>query len=276
MIRKLFLLFSFWYFASLSFASTVDTISVYSSSMNKNIKAVVVLPDNYNKAKQLPVVYILHGYGDNYSKWINKVPYLTKTADLYQFIIVMPDGSKNSWYWDSPVDTLSCYETFISNELIKHIDSNYKTIKSREGRAITGNSMGGQGALFLAFRHQDVFSAAGSLSGGVDIRPFPLNWDMADKLGAFSKFPERWNEYSIINQVWRLTPGSLHLIIDCGTDDFFYHVNETFHKKLLERNIPHVFIENRGNHNWKYWSEEIDYQLLFFSKHLLNDNTESL
>jgi len=95
---------------------------------------------------------------------------------------------------------------------------------------------------------------------------------MADKLGAFNKFPERWNDYSIINQVWRLTPHSLHLIIDCGTDDFFYHVNKNLHNKLLERNIPHVFIENKGNHSWNYWREEIGYQLLFFSKYLLNDN----
>ncbi len=268
MIRKIFLLISVLHFTYLSFASTVDTISVYSFSMEKNIKVAVILPNNYSDAKEFPVVYILHGYGDNYSTWINKVPHLTKSADLYNFIIVMPDGNKNSWYWDSPEDTLSCYETFISSELIKNIDSNYKTINNREGRAITGNSMGGQGALFIAFRHQDVFSVAGSLSGGVDIRPFPLNWDMADKLGSFSRCPDRWNSYTVINQLWRLAPEELSLIIDCGVQDFFHQVNRNLHNKLLERNIPHVYIENQGNHSWEYWSAEIDFQFIFFSKHL--------
>ena len=74
-----------------------------------------------------------------------------------------------SWYWNSPVDPKSQYETFISDELIKAIDSKYKTIKNRTGRAITGLSMGGHGALYLAIKHQDVFGAAGSMSGGVDI-----------------------------------------------------------------------------------------------------------
>ena len=88
-------------------------------------------------------------------------------------IIVCPDGGFGSWYWDSPVDAGSQYETYVSNELVTWIDSKYKTIKTRKGRAITGLSMGGQGALYLAFRHQDIFGAAGSMSGGVDIRPFP-------------------------------------------------------------------------------------------------------
>jgi S-formylglutathione hydrolase FrmB len=267
MQKRIIVLLFFVYLISYIKAATVDTVSVYSSSMKKKITTVVVLPDSYNETNNIPAVYLLHGYGDNYSTWLKEVPHIKELADLYNFIIIMPDGAK-SWYWDSPVDSKVRYETFISSELVNYIDKNYKTIKNRKARAITGNSMGGQGALFIAFRHQDTFSTAGSLSGGVDIRPFPSNWSMADNLGAFNKYPERWNSFAVINQLWRLVPGKLSIIIDCGRQDFFHQVNINLHNKLSVRNIPHVFIENDGQHTWEYWNEEIDFQFLFFHNHL--------
>ena len=264
---KLFLAITLFFFSmTMVFSSTTDTINVYSTSMNKEIKTVIILPDSYDNQQQFHVIYILHGYGDNYSTWVKNVPHIKKQSDLYNYIIVMPDGNKNSWYWDSSVDSTSRYETFVAKELVHYIDKNYKTIPNRAGRAITGNSMGGQGALFLAFRHQDIYSSVGSLSGGVDIRNFPLNWNISDKLGAFSEYHERWNNYAVINQVWRITPKSLNIIINCGLQDFFHNDNIKLHNLLMERNIPHVYIENTGQHNWKYWNNAIDYQLLFFSR----------
>lgn len=246
-------------------ASKVDTVSTYSNSMRKNIKAVVITPD-VSKSEKLPVLYLLHGYSGNQADWITKVKAVTEYADLYKMIIVCPDGNYSSWYFDSPVDPTFKYETYVSNELVSWIDSHYNTISSRAGRAITGLSMGGHGALYLAFKHQDVYGAAGSMSGGVDIRPFPLNWDIAKKLGSYAEFPERWDKNTVINLTHLLTPKSLPLIIDCGTEDFFYTVNVKLHTKLLENNIPHDFISRKGAHNWEYWSNAISYQTLFFSK----------
>jgi len=135
-------------------AAVIDTIQVYSKSMQKNIKTVIVTPDNYAVAKELPVVYLLHGYSGNHLDWINKAKGFEKAADQYNLIIVCPDGGFGSWYWNSPVDPKSQYETFVSDELVKEIDAKYKTIKDRSGRGITGLSMGGHGALYLAIRHQ--------------------------------------------------------------------------------------------------------------------------
>jgi S-formylglutathione hydrolase FrmB len=188
MKRILVFLLTILVFASIQ-AAIVDTIQVYSQSMQKNIKAVVITPDNYANAKELPVVYLLHGYSGNHLDWITKAKGFEKAADQYNLIIVCPDGGYGSWYWNSPVDPKSQYETFVSVELVKAIDAMYKTIKDRTGRAITGLSMGGHGALYLAIRHQDVFGAAGSMSGGVDIRPFPNNWDMAKQLGTYAEQP---------------------------------------------------------------------------------------
>ncbi|MEC3879834.1 alpha/beta hydrolase [Parapedobacter sp. 10938] len=244
----------------------VDTISVWSEAMNKSVKSVVVTPDSYNQRDSFSVVYLLHGYSGNYADWVNKAPEIKEVADRYGLIIVCPDGGYGSWYWDSPVDRSFRYETFVAGELVKWVDSQYKTVASREGRAITGLSMGGHGALYLAMRHLDVYGAAGSTAGGVDIRPFPLNWDMAKQLGSYADYPERWESHTVINLVHRLTPKALSLIIDCGTSDFFYGVNEQLHRKLLDRNIPHTYITGPGAHNWDYWRRSIGYQLLYFSK----------
>jgi len=193
------------------------------------------------------------------------VPNVVRYADLYNMIIVCPDGDNSSWYFDSPIDSNFRYETYISSELVMWIDENFNTIKSPAGRAITGLSMGGHGALYLAFKHQDVFGAAGSMSGGVDLRPFSENWDISKRLGKYSEYPERWDKHSVINLTNLLTTGSMELIIDCGIDDFFYSVNEAFHKKLLYMNIPHDYIVRPGGHSWAYWSNALQYQMIFMN-----------
>jgi len=251
-------------------ASIVDTVEIYSPAMKMKLKAVVIRPDNYESLKELPVTYLLHGYSDNHSGWIKKAPGFEKAADLYNMIIVCPDGGYSSWYWDSPVDEKSKYETYVSKELVSFIDGKYKTIKDRKGRAITGLSMGGHGALYLAFKHQDIFGAAGSMSGGVDIRPFPNNWDMAKRLGTYAEQPERWEKNTVINMLYLLTPNTLSLIIDCGTDDFFFKVNENLHEQLLMRNIPHDYITRPGGHSWPYWTNSVKYQLLFMNNYFVS------
>jgi S-formylglutathione hydrolase FrmB len=248
-------------------AAVVDTIQIYSQSMQKNIKAVIITPDTYKSAPELPVVYLLHGYSGNHLDWINKARGFEKAVDQYNLIIVCPDGGFGSWYWNSPVDPNSQYETFVSDELVKAIDAKYSTIKDRTGRAITGLSMGGHGALYLAIKHQDIFGAAGSMSGGVDIRPFPNNWDMSLQLGTYAEQPERWEKNTVINMLNLLTPNSLAIIIDCGTDDFFFKVNENLHSQLMYLNIPHDFITRPGAHTWPYWTNAVKYQLLFMKNY---------
>nr|WP_310589639.1 alpha/beta hydrolase family protein [Dyadobacter sp. CY351] len=235
--------------------------------MKKSLKTVVIRPSQYDSGRAYPVVYLLHGYSGNHADWISKAKGFETAADTYNMIIVCPDGGYSSWYWDSPMDAQSQYETYVSKELVSFIDSKYKTVKDRAGRGITGLSMGGHGALYLAFRHQDVFGAAGSMSGGVDIRPFPNNWNMPDRLGKYADQPERWEKNTVINMLHLLTPNSLALIIDCGVDDFFFKVNEKLHEQLVYRNIPHDYLVRPGAHNWPYWTNAVQYQLLFMSNY---------
>ena len=245
-------------------AAIVDTVDTYSPSMKKTIKAVVITPDKYANAQALPVVYLLNGYSGNYRSWIVGAKDIETAVDLYQIIIVCPDGN-NSWYWDSPVDPNYKYETYVSTELVNWIDSKYKTIKDKKGRGITGLSMGGHGGLYIAIKHPDVFGAGGSMSGGVDIRPFPNNWDMSLRLGKYDEHPDNWEKYTVINLLYLIKPNSLALIIDCGTEDFFFKVNENLHQQMLYRNIAHDYIIRPGAHNWNYWVNAVQYQLLFMS-----------
>ncbi|MEG3657211.1 alpha/beta hydrolase family protein [Arenibacter palladensis] len=246
-------------------ASQLDTLKVTSNSMGKSIANLVILPDGYSGQKQAyPVLYLLHGAGGDHTDWVTKVSAIKEYADTYNMIIVCPDGSRTSWYFDSPVDPSMRYETYVSNELVEAVDKKYNTLANRKSRAITGLSMGGHGAFYLAFKHQEVYGAAGSMSGGLDIRPFPENWDLSQRLGDYAVNRGNWEDKTVINMVHLLKKDNLKLIFDCGIKDFFYDANNRMHQKLMERNIPHDYIERPGSHNWDYWANAIQYQLLFF------------
>ncbi|MGL4293015.1 MAG: alpha/beta hydrolase [Bacteroidales bacterium] len=245
--------------------SKVDTVSVYSNAMKKEIHAVTIVPDKASPDNRCPVIYLLHGYAGNHKTWINIKPELKEIADRDGVIFVCPDGWV-SWYWDSPTNKDVRYETFISSELVAYADQNLPTIADRKARAITGLSMGGHGAMWNALRHKDVYGAAGTTSGGMDIRPFPKNWQMAEQLGTLEENPEIWDNHTVINQLDGLKNGDLALVIDCGYDDFFMDVNNDLHDALLERKIAHDYLTRPGGHNSPYWNNSIDYQILFFKK----------
>lgn len=244
----------------------VETVSVYSKKMDKDINNVVILPANYSKQeKPFPVVYLLHGYGANYRSWIDVIKKnIPDLATQYNIIIVCADGDK-SWYWDSPLDPKSQYETYIASELVDFIDSKYNTIKSPSGRAISGFSMGGHGALWLTITHPDIFGACGSMSGGVDIRPFPKSWQIYKQLGAYQNHKALWDSHTVITQIQKLKDKNKRIIIDCGESDFFIEVNNKLHQKMLAEKIDHLYITSPGDHKPSYWRKSIDLHLEFFA-----------
>ncbi|MDE6130864.1 MAG: esterase family protein [Muribaculaceae bacterium] len=241
----------------------IDSLSLRTFLLESPEKVMVVVPDSIDDGQRLPVVYLLHGHGGFEGQWLKTQPRLPELADSYGMIFVLPDGH-NSWYFDSPVDEQMQMETFITDELVKYIDSNYPTIADAAHRAVTGFSMGGHGALYLAFRHPDVFGNAGSMSGGVDILPFPDRWNIKDYLGDYNQYPQRWAEASVINNVDRLKPGEVNIIFDCGVDDFFARVNDRLHETLMVKKIPHDYISRPGGHSHAYWANSLLYHLLYF------------
>lgn len=247
-------------------AARVELAEVPSESMGRKVKVVYVVPDREEDGVRCPVVYLLHGHGGYEMEWLRFRPDLPRLADELGFIFACVDG-ENSWYWDSPLHPEYRYETFMAVDLVKYTDGRYATVARKEGRAIAGLSMGGHGALWLSIRHKDTYGAAASMSGGLDIRPFPDNWHMKDQLGTLEENREVWDSHTVITQLDSLKNGDLAISIDCGESDFFLEVNKACHRELLKRGIDHDFTTRPGGHNADYWRNSLDYQLLFFRKY---------
>lgn len=249
-------------------AGQVDTLDIYSPAMRKTTRCLVLKPDNYSvMGARYPVVYLLHGHSGNYTGWLGEAPQLLEAVDNLQIIIVCPDGGYDSWYVDSPVDSTVRYATHIAMEVVDFVDYYYHTRQDAAGRAITGLSMGGHGALSLAIRHPERFGAAGSMSGGLDLRSFRRNnWDLEGVLGDPNRYWENWERASVVNLVPQINTGKPEIIFDCGLGDFFLETNREMHRRLTEANIPHDYTERPGEHNGAYWSSAVDYHLLFFYK----------
>jgi S-formylglutathione hydrolase FrmB len=256
-----------FFFAFSAKAFRIDTVFIHSNAMDSDVKTIVILPDSTTgeNAVRRPAIYLLHGYGGNEKQWLSVKPNLPKIADEKGLIFVLPDG-RNSWYINSPLNKSSQYETFISSELIAFIDSSYNTLAERRFRAVSGLSMGGHGALFNAFRHKDVFGAAGSTSGAVDIRERDGNLGLVKLLGDIETQKENWEQNSVLNQISNISNGDLAIYIDCGTGDFTFPLNESLHKALTENGIDHEYTTRAGVHNYDYWRNSIDYHILFFCK----------
>ena len=251
-----------------AWSTTIETIAVPSEWMKKDVPVTVILPDSCLKeGKRLPVLYLLHGYGGNNMSWLQGTS-IKDLAERYGIIVVCPDGGFSSWYLDSPEDPAWRYETFVSKELVAGIDGKYPTLPLRDSRAVAGFSMGGHGAMFLAFRHPDVYGTVVSISGGVDLRPFPENWDIAKRLGTLKDHPDRWKDDSVVTLAEKVTPGQQALSIECGSDDFFLQVNRTLHALLLARRVPHDYAERPGGHTGHYAANALKCQMQFISDHL--------
>jgi S-formylglutathione hydrolase FrmB len=239
-------------------------LPVPSASMQKAPNATVILPDSYQKGGRFPTVYLLHGWAGNDTDWALKSK-AGALADTYDLILVMPDGGYDKWYVDSPVSPGDRYETYIGEEVVAFVDQRFRTVASKDARAITGLSMGGFGALHIAVNHAATFGAAGSISGGVDPRPFAKNWNIAGAFGDPVRNAGYWDDQAIVNNAQRFVGAGIDLAIDCGVDDFFAPANRALHQRMLELKVAHDYTERPGGHTWDYWANAVKYQLLYFS-----------
>jgi putative tributyrin esterase len=296
--------------------SRVETQKLDSAALGVTKEYVVYLPASYDGTKRFPVFYYLHGLTGNEQNWVEGGK-LDKTADELglEAIVVMPDGD-DGFYTDSaaPIDYDACrkdgtglfmpafqskiptcvkqrkYETYIVKDLIADVDAKYKTIATREGRAIAGLSMGGFGALKLSMRHPDLFAAAASHSGVDSLLyagPYPYakgkvelvkdakDWGRgAGEIGAwmrmlFGDSLENWKAHDPTTLAAKVEPGKPALYLDCGTEDGFglHNGAQYLHDILVDRKIEHVFFLGPGQHDFKFWRARLPESLKFLRDH---------
>jgi len=247
-------------------AASLDTVVIKSKAMQKKPRAVIVLPDAYHESKAgFPVLYLLHGWSGSFQDWSKHMD-LRPLSDRYQIIIVCPDGGYAGWYIDSPLKKDSQYETYISEEVVCYIDKQYRTIADTDGRFICGLSMGGHGAISLLAKRPDLYAAAGSMSGVMALTSSSKRFGIAQLIGDYETRPDKWEQQSCLSLIENLTGLDKGIIIDCGIDDFTIDVNRQMHRKLMELGIPHDYYERPGAHSWDYWTNALEYHILYFIK----------
>lgn len=249
--------------------NTHHTVIIPSKKMGLKHKAMIFVPENYlTTTDSFPVVYLLHGYSGYYDNWYIREPKIKQYATDYQMIIVTPEGTFDSWYINSPIDTMKKYKSYIGEEVPNWIDSHYRTIKSKNKTGICGLSMGGHGALTIAIDYPDRFGAASSMSGVLDLRPFSEREELQKLLGDIFDHPSNWFNNSFMGKIYKINlKNPPAIMIDCGEDDKYIDVNKNVHKLLDSRNIPHHFAIKPGNHSWEYWTNGLPEHLLFFEKY---------
>ena len=248
-----------------TFSQKIDSLNVYSPSMKKEVKTLVIRPTSSTKEKS-PTVYILHGYSGYPKRTLTQdIPALQALSKELKMIFVLPDGNYDSWYIDSE-HTNSKYETFVAQELLHYVQSHYKSDPLKT--AIMGWSMGGHGALYIGARHQNTFAAIGSICGVIDFTPFGKDYGVPKTLGADS---ENWKNYTASSQIEKLKNSKQQILISCGTEDLLIGQNRKLHEQLLLLKVPHIYEERPGEHNAAYWSKAAITQIFqlnqFFTNH---------
>lgn len=248
-----------------------EGLSMSSSILGRDVNFAVYLPSDYQEGKRLyPVVYLLHGYTDNESGWIQfgEVNMAADRAiaarEIPPMIIIMPDA-KATWYMNN-ADGSEKFEDMFIKEFVPYIDKNYRTRASREFRGLAGLSMGGFGSLLYSLKYPDMFVACAAYSAAVwteeEVKAMPAgNLDgLFEKLFGVTKekslLTDHYRTNSILDLASTLPKQQVEKVrfyIDCGDDDFLYKGNAALHVLLRDRQIKHEFRTRDGGHTWVYW-----------------------
>lgn len=246
----------------ISFSAKVDTVKVFSSSMQKEIPVLVILPEVYFRNDSIPpILILLHGYGGDFTSWYKNNPNLVKQSDETGFIFLCPEGS-DSWYIDNAKEN-SFYESFITKELLDFTDSLFKIRIRHHPLHICGVSMGGHGALYLALKYPEKFASASSLSGVINLKDSKVSNLLAKRFGNSEEDFEALKSFSVQNITINPSKKLPNLLISVGNSDHLFLSNQIFHNRLLNLNIKHNFIIIPGQHDWACFNRLFEHQLVF-------------
>ena len=282
----------------------LETVEFYSPAINRRMKFDIVLPEGYYQGDtQYPVLYLLHGYMQNYTVWGRNLAAAFYARELNDLIVVLPDAG-NSWfinYASSIQGQTNNWEDYIVDDVIGHVDSRYRTEARREGRAISGLSMGGFGAYSLGLRNSELFVSIGSTSGAlgharaaaaairaganresaptepqrqarideadafiskiIDIPGFSTQGERTPK-GVDFVTAEQAEAYDPFAIIYEVPRSQMpHIYMDSGTEDGLVQVAREMAQLLMLNNVPFDYMQDHGTHNSEYWRRSIGHMM---------------
>jgi len=259
--------------------------SVESKLLGEAVNYSVFLPPGYESTnRKYPVVYVLHGYTDDETAWVQfgeidrQASQAINQGEIPPMILVMPDA-KVTWYVNDSKGNKR-YEDFFIEELIPHIDATFRTRAEKDYRGITGLSMGGYGSLLYAMKHPDLFAASAPLSAAIYTEETVAKYDQerwdeveglmyGKNLEGKNRITDHWknnNPFFLLEKINVEDVKKVRFYFDCGDDDFLYEGNAKIHIAFRDLGIPHEFRMRDGAHTWTYWRTGIIPALQFIGE----------
>lgn len=257
----------------------LDNLSMTSKILKMERKYAIYLPPDYETSRRsYPVLYLLHGGGDDQTGWVQfgEVLHITDNAinqgKATPMIIVMPDANMGQRGFFNDIKGEWRYEDFFFQELIPFVEKQYRIRTEKQYRAVAGLSMGGGGSFMYALHHPEMFSSSCPLSASVG----PLTREEArndyERRGykdfTDAQFEAYYNHYSVLPLLDSMPADQKKAVrwyIDCGDDDFLYEGNCLVHIAMRKLDIPHEFRIRDGVHSWVYWRAALPEVLSFVS-----------
>mgnify|MGYP000371265754 CR=1 FL=1 len=258
----------------------MDDLSLNSKILKGERKFSVYLPPDYDSSsRSYPVLYLLHGYTDDHTGWVQfgEVLHIADKAilsgDASPMIIVMPDADTGLPGYTNAISGNWNYEDFFFKELMPHVEDRFRIKKEKRFRAISGLSMGGGGTFLYALHRPDLFSSAAPLSAWMGPQNLKEMEDFANRENIkfdsknLESFLDRNNPLRLVDKMEAKELNSVRWFIDCGDDDFLYEGNSLMHIKMRDKMINHEFRIRDGGHTWTYWRTSLPTVLSFISDH---------
>jgi len=256
-----------------------DNLSMSSKILSGQRKYAVYLPPDYaTSERSYPVLYLLHGGGDDQTGWVQfgEVLHIADKAiregKATPMVIVMPDANTGQRGYFNDVKGDWRYEDFFFQEFMPYVEKTFRIKGEKRYRAVAGLSMGGGGSFVYALRHPELFSSACPLSASTgpltleDTREFVRRRNLTNVSDAqLEAYYKNVSVLHLIEQVADDQKKAVRWYIDCGDDDFLYEGNSLVHIALRKKEIPHEFRIHDGGHSWTYWRNALPTVLSFVS-----------
>ncbi len=262
----------------------MDQLTLESRILKGERKFAVYLPPDYDTStRSYPVLYLLHGYTDDQTGWIQfgEVHHITdnaiKNGKATPMIIIMPDANTGQPGYTNAMSGKWNYEDFFFEELMPHVEKRFRIKRNKRFRAISGLSMGGGGSFLYALHRPDLFSSAAPISASLgpqtvnEMKNFSYvgywgysesNYNKSD----YERFNKLNNPLYLVDQEDSKTLNSVRWYIDCGDNDYLYKNNSLMHLKMREKGVNHEYRVRDGEHSWSYWRSALPSVLEFISQ----------